>query len=189
VRDAQVSSMHVAGASSNRQLPAGAQHAGDHGDGLLPLGHVVDDAEVDNGVVAGARLLDVADVAERKRHSAPVRRLRATSTMVSSRSTAATRRRLVRHAIRYRPRAPLYQRLITDCRTRPNGHDISVQIDGTQGPKDGDVTRHILVIDGNTGALELGSAHMRQAARARTHRPGTRRRSDGRQRPDDVVVS
>ena len=39
-----------------------------------------------------------------------------------------------------------------------NDHDISVQIDGTQGPKDGDVTRHIMVIDVNTEALELGSA-------------------------------
>ena len=39
-----------------------------------------------------------------------------------------------------------------------NDHDISVQTDGTQGPKCGDVTRHIMVIDGNTEALELGSA-------------------------------
>jgi hypothetical protein len=35
-----------------------------------------------------------------------------------------------------------------------NDHEISVQTDGTQGPKDGDVTRHIMVIDGNTEALE-----------------------------------
>ena len=32
------------------------------------------------------------------------------------------------------------------------------------------------------------AAHLRQAARARTHRRGRRGRSDGRQRPDDVVV-
>jgi hypothetical protein len=35
-----------------------------------------------------------------------------------------------------------------------NDHDISGQIDRTHGPEDGDVTRHIMVIDGNTEALE-----------------------------------
>ena len=142
-----------------QQLPAGAQHAGDHGDGLLPLGHVVDDAEVDNGVVAGARLLDVADVAEPK---------------ATQRAGAGVCARARPWSRRGRPPPPVadwydmqfgidHVRRYFSGSSRvvqrdDNDHDISVQIDGTQGPKDGDVTRHIMVIDVNTEALELGSA-------------------------------
>jgi hypothetical protein len=141
-----------------QQLPAGAQHAGDHGDGLLPLGHVVDDAEVDNGVVAGARLLDVADFAGRKRHSAPVQ---------------ASARELDHGLVEVDRRHPsptgtTCNSVSTTCAATSAAHrglsnattttTSSASIDGTQGPKDGDVTRHIMVIDVNTEALELGSA-------------------------------
>jgi hypothetical protein len=46
-----------------------------------------------------------------------------------------------------------------------DGNDMSVEIYGTQGP-DGDVTRHIMVVDGNTEAVELTSTHARQLGRA-----------------------
>jgi hypothetical protein len=44
--------------------------------------------------------------------------------------------------------------------------DVSIEIYGTQGP-DRDVTRHIMVADGNTEALELSSsAQARQLGHA-----------------------
>ena len=43
--------------------------------------------------------------------------------------------------------------------------DVIVQIHGTQGA-DGGVTRRILVVDGNTEAVELSGDHARQLARA-----------------------
>ena len=141
-----------------QQLPAGAQHAGDHGDGRCHWGTwwMMPKSTTVSWLAPGCWMLQTSpaesDTARR------CRRLRASSTMVSSRSTAATRRQLVRHAIRYRPRAPLFQRLIAGCRTRRQRPRHQCPIDGTQGPKCGDVTRHIMVIDVNTEALELGSA-------------------------------
>jgi hypothetical protein len=44
-------------------------------------------------------------------------------------------------------------------------NDVIVQIDGTQGA-DGDVTRRIMIYDGNTEAVELSGEHARQLARA-----------------------
>jgi hypothetical protein len=44
--------------------------------------------------------------------------------------------------------------------------DIRVQIDGTQQGADGDVTRHIMVIEGDHERLELSSDHARQLGRA-----------------------
>ena len=120
---------------------------------------MVDDAEVDNGVVVGARLLDVADVAERKRHSAPVpafaRELDHGLVEVDRRNPVADWYDMqfgIDHVRRY------FSGSSRVVERDDNDHEISVQTDGTQGPKDGDVTRHIMVIDGNTEALELGSA-------------------------------
>ena len=45
--------------------------------------------------------------------------------------------------------------------TATSNHDISVEIDGTQGI-DGDVTRNIMVIEGEYERLELSSAHARE---------------------------
>ena len=44
-------------------------------------------------------------------------------------------------------------------------NDVIVQIDGTQGA-DGDVTRHIMVIEGTYERLELSGGHARQLGRA-----------------------
>jgi hypothetical protein len=51
-------------------------------------------------------------------------------------------------------------------RDGPIDHDITVQIDGSQGTA-GDVTRHIMVCEGNRESLELSSSdHARQFGRA-----------------------
>ena len=57
---------HAAWNFLEQQQPTGAQHSGDLGDGQLPVRDVVDDAEVNDGVVAGGRLMDVADIADRQ---------------------------------------------------------------------------------------------------------------------------
>jgi hypothetical protein len=44
---------------------------------------------------------------------------------------------------------------------RLNDEDIVVQIDGSQGTA-GDVTRHIMVYNGNREAIELSGDHARQ---------------------------
>jgi carbon monoxide dehydrogenase subunit G len=44
-------------------------------------------------------------------------------------------------------------------------HDVIVQIDGTQGAR-GDVTRRIMVVAGDTEALERSGDHARQLGRA-----------------------
>lgn len=47
-------------------------------------------------------------------------------------------------------------------RDGPIDHDITVQIDGTQGTA-GDVTRHIMIVEGDYERLELSSSdHARQ---------------------------
>jgi hypothetical protein len=51
-------------------------------------------------------------------------------------------------------------------RDGPYDEDIRVQIDGTQQGADGDVTRHIMVIEGDHERLELSSDHARQLGRA-----------------------
>jgi D-tyrosyl-tRNA(Tyr) deacylase len=61
---------HVAGDLLEEQQTAGPQYAGDLTNGLLPIGHVMDDPEVDDGVDRARRLLDRADVAHRQRHRA-----------------------------------------------------------------------------------------------------------------------
>lgn len=55
---------HAAWNFLEQQQPTGAQHSGDLGDGQLPVRVVVDDAEVNDGVVVGGRLMDVADIAD-----------------------------------------------------------------------------------------------------------------------------
>jgi hypothetical protein len=51
-------------------------------------------------------------------------------------------------------------------REGPIDHDITVQIDGTQGTA-GDVTRHLMITEGNREAIELSSSdHARQFGRA-----------------------
>ena len=171
-----------------QQLPAGAQHAGDHGDGLLPLGHVVDDAEVDNGVVAGARLLDVADFAGRKRHSAPVQ---------------ASARELDHGLVEVDRRHPsptgtTCNSVSTTCAATSAAHrglsnatttttSSASKLTALKGQKTA-TSRGTSWSSTSTRKPSSWAAHLRQAARARTHRRGRRGRSDGRQRPDDVVV-
>jgi len=54
----------VAGDVFEQQQPAGAQHAGDLADRAAPVGDVVDDAELDDGIDAAGGLMDVARVAD-----------------------------------------------------------------------------------------------------------------------------
>ncbi len=51
-------------------------------------------------------------------------------------------------------------------RDGPYDEDIRVQIDGFQQGEDGDVTRHIMVMEGDYERLELSSDHARQLGRA-----------------------
>jgi len=68
-----------------------------------------------------------------------------------------------------------------------NDHVISVQLTALKGQKTA-TSRGTSWSSTSTRKPSSWAAHLRQAARARTHRRGRRGRSDGRQRPDDVVV-
>ena len=48
------------------QQPTGAEHAGDLSQRGVPIGHVMDDAELYDGIDAGAWLLDLARVPDRQ---------------------------------------------------------------------------------------------------------------------------